>query len=77
MADKSAEQRVSTTCCIQQMQIFHVLQILHLPHQRITTSLEKALYCSKKCTLVFSLPQLDLTGRFSIEVDIENLLWSI
>ncbi len=77
MADKSAEQRVSTTCCIQQMQIFHVLQILHLHHQRITTSLEKALYCSKKRTLVFSLPQLDLTGRFSIEVDIENLLWSI
>ncbi len=58
MADKSAEQRVSTTCCIQQMQIFHVLQILHLHHQRITTSLEKALYCSKKRTLVF-LPFLN------------------
>lgn len=54
MADKSAEQRVSTTCCIQQMQIFHVLQILHLHRQRITTSLEKALYCSKKCTLVLA-----------------------
>jgi hypothetical protein len=40
------------------MQIFHVLQILHLHHQRITTSLEKALYCSKKRTLVF-LPFLN------------------